>query len=417
MKIKKYSASSMREALLQIKQELGEDAIILKSRKLPRKMFALNSQEEVEVTAALDESAGSDELSPLQMSSTAGVYNRSSRPTRPEPALPSYDHIPPRRTRSMPVVQEELQSLEPPPVVRAAVETVSKLQYMELKEDFRELKDLVKSILQTGESTAAGGFVGGWAILYKRLVDSEVRPDIARELIETIQQQKSALDSANEREFVEVLSDSFPVSGPIKLPKNRPYVVVFVGPTGAGKTTTIAKLAAHLAIDKKKAVSLITADTYRIAAIEQIRTFADIVNIGLHVVFSSEELQAALGACQKDDIVFVDTAGRSQRNSDHMRELEVLLEALKADEVHLVLSATTKDSDLMSVIEKYRGLGTNRLLFTKLDETVCCGNILNAVTRSSIPVSYFTTGQRVPDDIELAKPARYLQRLWEGRLL
>ena len=123
------------------------------------------------------------------------------------------------------------------------------------------------------------------------------------------------------------------------------------------------------------------------------------------------------GACENDDIVFMDTAGRSQNNRDHMKELFRLLSRLHPDEVHLVLSATTKDSDLDDIIERYRDAGVNRLLFTKLDETRRLGNVFNAVRKSGVPASYFTAGQSIPDDIELAQPGRFVQRLWEGRLV
>jgi flagellar biosynthesis protein FlhF len=192
---------------------------------------------------------------------------------------------------------------------------------------------------------------------------------------------------------------------------------MFVGPTGSGKTTTLAKLAAYHLLTKHKSVSVITSDTYRIAAIEQIRAFTDIMNIDLHVVFSPEEAEQALAACASSDFVFVDTAGRSQKSTEHMGELSVLIKRMAPDEVHCVLSAGTKVSDLLATIEKYRQLGVNRLLFTKLDETMNLGNVFTAVIQSKIPFSYFTFGQRVPDDIELALPHRLVTRLFEGSRL
>jgi flagellar biosynthesis protein FlhF len=163
-------------------------------------------------------------------------------------------------------------------------------------------------------------------------------------------------------------------------------------------------------------VSIITADTYRIAAIEQIRAFADIVNVGLQIVFSPDEMQTALEECSDSDVIFVDNAGRSQRNKEHMEELRLLMDVLRPDETHLVLSATTKDSDLHDMINRYRNIKVNRLLFTKLDETTRLGNIFNIVSDLGIPVSYFTVGQSVPDDIEVADPGKFVTRLlMEGR--
>ncbi|MGB7566306.1 MAG: DEAD/DEAH box helicase family protein, partial [Chitinivibrionales bacterium] len=237
--------------------------------------------------------------------------------------------------------------------------------------------------------------------------------DIAGELITRIQGTGPLSPAEADKRFLDELNSSFAVSGPLKTKDSSPLVCVFVGPTGAGKTTTLAKLAAHYKLNKNKSISVITADTYRIAAIEQIRTFTDIMNIQLQVVFSPEEVEEALAACANDDIVFVDTAGRSRKNADHMRDLKAFLEVLRPDETHLVLSATTKDSDCAGLVEQYRPYGVNRVLFTKLDETGKLGNIFNTVVRSKMPVSYFTFGQGVPDDIELAQPARFVQRMWK----
>jgi len=306
----------------------------------------------------------------------------------------------------------------PIPAVRRAEANarlpVDKNEYLEIKDDIRELRQLVKTVLDNGGSATAGGFTGGWAVLYKKLIDSEVKAHVAENLVRSIHDANASEDDVEKR-FLTALASQFPVAGPLKLKKGGPLVVAFVGPTGSGKTTTLAKLAAYSCLSKRKSVSILTADTYRIAAIEQIRMFADIVKVGLQVVFSPEEVSAALESCAGNDVVFVDTAGRSQRNREHMEDLERMLQALKPDETHLVLSATTKDSDLLDTITRYKPLGVNRLLFTKLDETVRCGNILNIVGECALPVSYFTFGQSVPDDIELAQAGSFVKRLWEGR--
>lgn len=422
MRIKKFTAGSMREALMQIKNELGEEAIILKSRKLPKKVFSLGAQDEVEVTAAIDETAApSGVLLPLAMKNT-GVYGRPRVSNVIDPSDPGAPKIKPWRPMDD-NLKHELRGIR-----QAETATIQKgeltenrqeqLQIMELKENIRELRDLVKTVLQNGSSAAAGGFTGGWAVLYKRLVDSEVNAAIATELIKEVSAMDILLsDVQAERKFTAALERILPVAGPLRLKKKGPLIVAFVGPTGSGKTTTLAKLAAHCRISKKKKISIITADTYRIAAIEQIRMFADIVKVGLQIIFSPDELPAALEACAEDDIVFVDTAGRSQRHSGHMDDIKEFLNALQADEIHLVLSATTKDSDQTDCVERYRPLGINRLLFTKLDETIRVGNILNVVHTSGLPVSYFTFGQSVPDDIEVAQTTRFVQRLWEGTVL
>ena len=402
MKIKKYVAKSMKEALIQIKQELGEDAIILKTSKAPRKKFSLGAGDEIEVTAAIDDAPTRQAFEALRVPDT-GVYSRP-KPARPT-AVSSMEaeDVGPQRAS----LQSELLA------ATGALDTPTNV--VDLKEDIRQIKELLKPIVQTTPAgpVQTGGFDGHWAVLYDKLVSLDVRTDIASEIITRINGETGLSSAQAGKRFFEELSAAFTVSGPLKTKQKGPFVCAFVGPTGAGKTTTLAKLAAHYKLNKNKSVAIITADTYRIAAIEQIRTFAEIMNIRLHVVFSPEEASGAKTQCAGDDIVFVDTAGRSPKNAEHMRDARALLEAIKPDETHVVLSAGAKDADCISQVERYRGFGANRVLFTKLDETMKLGSIFNTVVRTKMPVSYFTFGQSVPDDIELAQPTRFLQRLWK----
>lgn len=402
----------MREALMQIKNELGEEAIILKTRKLPRKVFPLGSQEEVEVTAAIDESVTAQpHMAPISMAST-GVYRRpKSASSIIDPD--SFD-APVIRTWEPPRT-ESPQNDRMAPVPRRENDRREQREMMELKENVRELQGMVKGILTNSTQQSTEAFTGGWAVLNKKLIESEVRESVAGELLRQLDVHDGTLnDLQATKKFTAAMATALPVSGPLKLKKHGPLVVTFIGPTGSGKTTTLAKLAAHCCINKKKKVSIITADTYRIAAIEQIRMFADIIKVNIQVVFSPEEIGSVIRECSNDDIILVDTAGRSQRNHEHMDDLRLFMTALHSDEVHLVLSATTKDSDLIECINRYKPLGVNRLLFTKLDETGKVGNILNSVYTCKIPVSYLTTGQSVPDDIELAHASRFTERLFEG---
>ncbi|MGE5671960.1 MAG: flagellar biosynthesis protein FlhF, partial [Fibrobacterota bacterium] len=325
MRIKKYIANSMREALLQIKDELGEDAIILKTRKLPKKVFGIAGQEEVEVTAAVDENTvqtPKQSFQPITLSNP-GLYNRNRTSAVVDVTKENAPDIRPWKPQGMEPLKQT--RFEKPSVLQVS----SKDQQIdELKQNVRELKDIVAGILNKEKTAAAvpaatvNGFTGEWSILYRKLLESEVKQDVAYKLIKEVSGTDILLaDTQAEKKFVHSLSDFFPVAGPLKLKKGAPLVVAFVGPTGAGKTTTLAKLAAHCCINKQKRVSVITADTYRIAAIEQIKMFAEIVKIHLQVIFSPDEIEAALAECAQDDIVFVDTAGRSQRHKEHMDEL------------------------------------------------------------------------------------------------
>lgn len=414
MRIKKYIAKSMREALLQIKDDLGEDAIILKSRKLPKGVFALGSNQEIEVTAALDDSNTSksqEQVKPIAVKDT-GVYARPKSSTVIEPQLaesgkmdirPWYPPGTRTDTKKIPIVKE--------------TGIPGDAQLVELKEDIQELRKIVTSIVPQAVGSMQIPVSGNSHILFKKLEYSEVKRSLNDKLCACVTNPNIFPDSQLDKKFFDTLQHMFPVSGPLKLKNDRPTVVAFIGPTGAGKTTTLAKLASHCTINKHKRVSIITADTYRIAAIEQIKMFADIVKVSLHVVFSPDEIPQALDEARNSDVIFVDTAGRSQKNQEHMQELHQFLHELRPDETHLVLSAQTKESDLLDIVDRYRSLRVNRLLFTKLDETSRLGPVLNIVEACSLPVSYFTFGQSVPDDIELAQPAKFFNRLWEAVVL
>jgi len=452
MRIKKYVAKNMKEALLQIKAELGEDAMILKTNKLQKGgVLGFGGSDEIEVTAGVEDDAPGKkppEFGPINVAKpgNAGLYGPPRGQTTladdPLPPMPSDEaplpppnvrpYFPPRLPRPA-----EQPFAAPPPgqSAQSAPSAASQSRFSPkrtpdeiaaLKADIHELKDLVKNVLTSASAhimsapkddsgvTTAGDME--WDAFVKKLTDAEVKPDIARKLVNSIRGGLQITDAELEEKLFNALSEQFPVSGALKLKKDSPLVVAFVGPTGSGKTTTLAKLAAYCCMNKSKKVSIITADTYRIAAIEQIRAFADIVNVGLQIVFSPDEMQTALEECGDSDVIFVDNAGRSQRNKEHMEELRLLMDVLRPDETHLVLSATTKDSDLHDMINRYRNIKVNRLLFTKLDETTRLGNIFNIVSDLGIPVSYFTVGQSVPDDIEVADPGKFVTRLlMEGR--
>lgn len=192
-------------------------------------------------------------------------------------------------------------------------------------------------------------------------------------------------------------------------------VAVFIGPTGVGKTTTIAKLAANFALVADKKVGVITTDTYRIAAVDQLKTYADIIGIPFEVVFSPKELQAAITKLQDRDLVLIDTAGRSPANQLHINELRSYFQNVPV-EVHLVVSATTKEADVPRLVEVFGEIPIDRVVITKLDETTTYGIILHVSKLAKAPISYVTTGQGVPDDIEVAD-GQYIAKLILGDYL
>ena len=252
-------------------------------------------------------------------------------------------------------------------------------------------------------------------VLYDILIKNELNEIFAASLIGDIERElpSELLDDedAIEEKLTEKLGRSFSFSGPINL-DSPGKVIFFVGPTGVGKTTTIAKIAAFFTLNMAKKVALISIDTFRIAAVEQLRTYAEILGISFSVVFTPLELDRAIKAYKDDvDLILIDTAGRSPKNELRMSELKGFTSKVYDKEVYLVLSVGTRDVDLKGAVEKFLPLNINSFIFTKLDESnLFFGNIFNLVKEYKIPVSYITFGQNVPDDIDIASMDNILRR-------
>jgi len=203
------------------------------------------------------------------------------------------------------------------------------------------------------------------------------------------------------------------VAGPIQVQPGRRRLVALIGPTGVGKTTTIAKLAANFRLKEKRKVGLITVDTYRIAAVEQLRTYADIIDLPMTVVSTPREMREAVAKMNNLELILMDTAGRSPRDEVKIQELKSMLGEAHADEVHLVLSATAGSGSLVGMARQFAAVGTTALLLTKLDEVGRLGHLLPLMRSSKLPLSHVTDGQNVPDDIQPAN-CRRLARMVLG---
>ena len=196
------------------------------------------------------------------------------------------------------------------------------------------------------------------------------------------------------------------VAGPIAITPGRCRLVALVGPTGVGKTTTIAKLAANFRLKEKRRVGLITVDTYRIAAVEQLRTYADIIDLPMHVVSTPREMRETVEKMSHLDLILLDTAGRSPKDEIRLQELKAFVGEAGADEVHLVLSSVADARTLQQTAERFAAIGVTSLILTKLDEAHGLGNLLPLLRSSGLPLSYVTDGQDVPDDIQTADARR-----------
>jgi len=370
MKIKRYVANDYRTALSQAKNELGQDAIILHSRQIKRNgILGWFTSPQIEITVAMDDT--------IQVHTDRMRKNESV----PWPAVPQTS----RQLPSMVNSGREVDLIE------------------EIKHMNQLMEEMKHKILEVENVKGLSKTVQGF---YQALTQNRVKPEIAMHIASSIQNrlpQDYGVDMqwANEvclhtvREYVKDIR-------PIYLnPSPRARLVFMIGPTGVGKTTTIAKLAANMTFLDSKKVALITIDTYRVAAADQLRTFADIMDIPLSVVFSDAEMKEAIDKYREFDIIFVDTAGCSPFNQEQLVDLERFVKAAQPDDTILVLSVTTDSDELLNICHHFASVGVDKLIFTKLDEATSYGQMLNVVYEVRKPIAYVTTGQNVPDDIEI----------------
>ena len=383
MIIKKFIANDFKGALKQAKKEMGSDAIILHTSKVRRGgIFSFLFSPQVEITVAVDESlqVNSDRLrkpvSSTAVSSTAAAAEPNRPVFSPQDANPGAQAIAPS----------------------APGELLQEIQTM--KNLINDVKDKIYEVEQIK------GISGEVQAFYETLINNQVEKELALKIINRVE-SRLPKDSKGDELWVRDLclhtvQEYINNIKPIELQREQKGALVFmVGPTGVGKTTTIAKLAANMSFLEGKEVALITLDTYRVSAAQQLRTFAEIIGIPISVVFNPQDLGEAIKQYQEKDIIFVDTAGRSPYKDEHMEELQDFIEAANPDEIILVLSVTTDSSDLINIYQQFNLIGVDKIIFTKLDESCNYGRILNTVYHIRKPIAYLTTGQSVPDDIEV----------------
>lgn len=390
MKVKKFVAKDMNEAVLRVKMEMGRDAVILATRKLRKGgFFGLFGEQMVEVTAAVE---GEGRGAPIPKTAPVPSPKAAQVPQAP-PVQPV-----PERER----LPQKIQGPAGVGVNRELVQTV--------REEISELKDMVQRLVITVDHISPkGGYPAPLQEVYEALLGGFVEPELATRLMGELLERWRAGELRDAWAVREVLRQRLVgllgAPEPIRLGEGGSCVVVaMVGPTGVGKTTTVAKLAARFALGENRDVALVAADTYRIAAVDQLKTYGEIIGVPVDLAFTPQELREVVESHRERALVFIDTAGRSHRNAMHMSELRSFMEAAKPDEIHLLLGAPGRYQDAVEVIEHYAPLRFNKLLFTKLDERPAYGLILSVATLAGRPLSYVTTGQDVPEDIEIADP-------------
>ncbi|MFC4768803.1 flagellar biosynthesis protein FlhF [Effusibacillus consociatus] len=382
MIVKRYVVKDMPEALTKIRQDLGHDAVILSSKKIKQRgLFGLFSVTQLEVVAAVNDKE--PQIAEKKKEGKQPLVQPSNTVNSSEPG--------PQNERN------HIKQPEP------GVHQNSDAQVLKEVQELRGI--LAKFLHQSSEILPAP-----IQKIRSELVANDVSPEFAERLILNMVKENEEIHLLNEQEFRHLLTDLISKEiNDILLPSplaSDSRIVAFVGPTGVGKTTTIAKVAAEELLKNRRRVGLITADTYRIAAVEQLKTYANILQIPVEVVFTTEEVEQAIEKMKDRDLILIDTAGRNYGDLVFVEHLNQFLQASRPDETCLVLSLTTKSTDLEHIVANFEGVAIDKFIFTKLDETTSYGAIYNLTHRFKKPLAYLTTGQNVPDDIEVATPER-----------
>lgn len=368
MRLKTYIVQNVSEALPMIKRDLGADALILNTKKVKTGGFiGFFQKEKLEVTAAVEakpQKKKAAERVAEPAATSASVKEHAAKPADYSAASDerlTTDLI----TELKGIKQFMMQSMQEDHLPVSLKPLNQRLNSQEVTKEIQS-EILSKMILTIGQQPDVS------AAQLHRMAKTEII-----RLIETHQQTPAVKD---------------------------PEIICFIGPTGVGKTTTIAKIAADLLLREGKKVGLITSDTYRIAAVEQLKTYAGILNIPIEVVDSAPDLNQAMDKLKACDIILMDTAGRNYQQKQYIDDLEALLSDKNKIQINLVLSLTSKYEDMKKIIDNFQTIKMDQLLLTKQDETSSSGAILNLIYHYSIPVTYIANGQNVPDDILTATP-------------
>ncbi|MCL6442013.1 MAG: flagellar biosynthesis protein FlhF [Alicyclobacillus sp.] len=429
MMVKRYVVKDMPEAILQIRKDLGKDAVILSTKRLTvSKWMGLWRTRKIEVLAAVGDDVPLQvnlpkfSNMPTEFAKSGGTGASQHLPSSPSANDSQISMSSAAYPASRPAVQPVTHGNLSPGADGGLAEagTIRDGRAVDLSKMMEELS-AIKDMLGTALLQQDVGLSG----LAQRLIDQGMHMDRVLQLITDPASEGVGVTAANRQvssDDVEALQHLLKskicavfldgkVSEPIS-PEAR--VVAFVGPTGVGKTTTVAKIAALHVLAGTRRVGLVTTDTFRIAAVDQLRTYASILNVPLEVAYQPSDLPTALARLSQCDLILLDTAGRNYRVESYLDEVESILGSIRVDETYLVLSMTSKPQDLDEVTAKFCRLPVDKFLFTKLDETSTYGTILDLLLAYRKPMSYLTTGQNVPDDIEVASLEKVLKLILGG---
>jgi flagellar biosynthesis protein FlhF len=372
MEVKHFRAKSLQEALRLVRQELGPGAAVLQTRQVDPGLWGwLSGARQIEVSASCEVNV------PSRFARDAPGSSRTSGTDDAE-----FDDYGSEANSARTSLRDQLDGLQ----------------------------SMVEELCRQSSATRHEELPAPLFALFTDLIDAEVSEPIARELVERVRMTLSETDRDDpvlvKARLIRQLENEIDCCGPLVVTPGRRRVVALVGPTGVGKTTTIAKLAAHFHLQQRNRVGLLTVDTYRIAAVDQLRTYAEIINLPMEVAATPREVRTALGQLAEMDLVLIDTVGRSPRDEVRIQELQSLLAEAQADEVHLVLSSVASAASARTAVDHFAPLGASALIVTKLDEASGLGSMLPLLRHSGLPLSYVTHGQNVPQDIAPADRRR-----------
>lgn len=405
MIIKKFQAKTENDAVEAAKKELGSAVVIMNVRKVKRKgPFGFLLPQLTEVTVALEE-----ESEQKMQSLRKNTDTQNGNAVKAEKTAESR-HVAEGELQGQKNFERQLENS----MIEEKLDSLHSLLEQQLKKPEEETEEAPEEEIKEDEMSR---FI---KLVYNTMLDNEVDEKYANLIIDEMEKNNkpgTPFDHALADVYQKMIL-KFGNSQELTESQKGPKVVFFIGPTGVGKTTTIAKIAAEYQLDKKKKVALLTADTYRIAAAEQLRTYAGILEVPFRVIYSAEEISQAVRDFQDYDYIMVDTAGHAHQNEDQREIIKGLIHAadgLTDTDVFLVLSATTKYNDLKKIVDAYREVTDYRLIFTKLDETEERGNMFNIRLYTGAEICYVTCGQNVPDDLESFNPQKTVKLLLGGR--
>lgn len=416
MIIKKYVGKTESEATQEARKELGQNIVVMNVRPLKKTGFlSLFQTQKIEVTVALEEESERPvrTYSPQNNSVSLDASQRDTVVSATVNATKVQKVKPVREDNC--AIEEKLDNLS-----SLLEKNILKNEKDEAPEEKAAPSENTKEQESSFGSDISEETLSFIKLLYNTLIENEVDEIYVNQLtdeVEKVSKPGLPFDFALANVYQKMVL-KFGKSEPIDDSNEGPRAEIFIGPTGVGKTTTIAKLASELSVTRKKKVALLTVDTYRIAAAEQLRTYASILEIPFRVIYSVEEMKQAAEDFKDYDYIMVDTAGHSLKNEELKKDVENFIRALEEVmecENYLVLSATTKYRDLIEIADAYSEMVAYKLIFTKMDETGAKGNLYNIRMHTGAPISYITNGQNVPDDIAVFDAQKIVKNLLGGK--